>query len=425
MPSEGVPLPQTEPTKGLPPVAPPSGKFIAQLFLVPLAIVCASVCIYYVLRGLTGGFGTPDVRAFLDRLRDPNPDIRWRAADDLAQFLQKDLARDARFASNPELALDLAELLHNAADNHDPNEKSIQEALVKAVGLDADKERTRLLTRLEKERSYLEYLTACLGNVLVPAGVPLLSEMALSEKGVTEEAVLLKRRQAVWSLANLGRNLERFDALAPERQDEVITQLELESTRPGRRGEWAKAAHACLRGRREKRSAALGLDVTLAECARASNPELRKMVALALTYWEGDAGANQLMETTLVKLSHDDGFGAGEDQRLRGLEIRYHAALALARRGSDRVPVPLLVDMLSEEQLQRNLRMKKDGRDVPDQDAAQATLANALKVIAELHARQPERDLSVLRPALEQLMKSQQAALRVEAERVLQLLGQR
>lgn len=425
MPSEGVPISSAEPSKGLPAVAPPSGKFIAQLFLIPLAIVCASVCIYYLLRGMTGGLGTPDVRAFLDRLRDPNPDIRWRAADDLAQFLQKDLARDARFASNPELALDLAELLREAAENHDPNEKSIQEALAKAAGQDADQERTRLLTRLEKERSYLEYLTACLGNVLVPAGVPLLSELALSEKGITEEAILLKRRQAVWSLANLGRNLERFDTLVSERQEEVLTQLEREATQAGRRGDWAKVAQACLRGRRDKQPVALGLDVTLAECAKASNSELRKMTALALTYWEGTARENQLMESTLVKLSHDDGFGAGEDQRLRGLEIRYHAALALARRGSDQVPLPLLVDMLSEEHLQRNLRMKKDGRDVPDQDAAQATLANVLKVIAELHARQPERDLSALRPALEQLTTSSQAALRIEAERVLQMLGQR
>src|SRR5262249_30492402 len=199
-------------------------------------------------------------------------------------------------------------------------------------------------------------------------------------------------------------------------------QLDAESAGTGRRSDWAKKAHACLAARREGKSSAMGLDVTLAQCASAEAPELRKMTALALMYWEGDAQENQLMEQTLLKLAFDDGFGAPEDQRLRGLEIRYHAALGLARRGSEKAPLALLQEMLSEDQLEKNLRLRKDGRDVPDRDAAQATLANALKVVAELRARRPDRDLSALEPALEQLTKSSQKALRVEAERVLQLL---
>jgi hypothetical protein len=425
MHADANPVPKTDTAKGLPAVAPPSGKFIAQLFLVPLAIVCGCVLIYYVGRGLTVGFRAPDVRPFLEQLRDSNPEIRWRGADGLALLLQKDLAGEVRFVSNPELALDLADLLDEAAKNHDPTEQAIRDSLAKLAGPDADKERERLLKKLEMERSYLEYLTACVGHVMIPAGAPLLSDMALKKEGASEETILLRRRQAVWSLANLGRNLERFTSLPVERQEEVLAQLNQEIARPGKRGDWARKAHDCLAARRQGNAMAIGLDATLAECAKAENPELRKMVALALTYWQGNVEENQLMEQTLVKLAHDDGFGASDDQRLRSLEVRYHAALALARRGSDKTPFQLLAEMLNEEQLERNLRRRHEGRDLPDRDAAQATLANALKVVTELHARQPERDLSKLYPALEQLTRSSQAAVRVEAERVLRELGQR
>ncbi len=426
MQSDRTPVSPPDTPKGLPAIAPPSGKFLAQLFLVPLAIVCGLIAVYYVAQGLFGGFGRTDVRTYLERLKDPNPDIRWRAADDLAQFLHKDLMSDARVASDPRVALDLAELLQEAIRNYDPMERSTREQLAKATEPEAIRERARLLKKLETERSYLEYLTACLGNLLIPAGVPLLSDMALSREGVNEESVLLKRRQAVWALANLGRHLERFTALPPERQEEALARLAEEAGRPGPRGEWAGKASACLAGRGDDKPTALGLDVVFAECAKADNPELRKMAALALMYWEGDAEENERMEQTLLQLAHDDGFGAQENQRMRGLEVRYHAALALARRGSAKVPLHLLQQMLSEEQLAKDLRLRnKDGRDVPDREAAQATLANALKAITELHRRQPDRDLSALRPALRQLTQSPQAALRVEAERVLQLVSKR
>ena len=51
MPSDG---PLNQP-KGLPVVVPPSGKFIAQLFLVPFLIVTLIVCFLLTINWLVGG----------------------------------------------------------------------------------------------------------------------------------------------------------------------------------------------------------------------------------------------------------------------------------------------------------------------------------------------------------------------------------
>ncbi len=100
------PLP--EPPKGLPVVEPPSGKFIAQLFLVPLLIVTVLVCFYVFVKWWVDSAFTP--ADYLTKLDNPNPDIRWRGAEDLAQVL----LRDDQLASNPSFALDIAERLRLA-----------------------------------------------------------------------------------------------------------------------------------------------------------------------------------------------------------------------------------------------------------------------------------------------------------------------
>ena len=66
---------------GLPPVAPPSGKFILQLFLVPGLIVAGLVLVALGLQWLTGAHHNPE--KYLEGLDDPNPEVRWRTAADL------------------------------------------------------------------------------------------------------------------------------------------------------------------------------------------------------------------------------------------------------------------------------------------------------------------------------------------------------
>src|SRR3954469_9223602 len=94
--------------KGLPPVVAPSGRFIAQLFLVPGLIVAGAVVVLLGFSWLAGGPRSP--AAFLPHLGGPNPDIRWPTASDLAQVLRRDdaLATDAAFGLN------LADLLREA-----------------------------------------------------------------------------------------------------------------------------------------------------------------------------------------------------------------------------------------------------------------------------------------------------------------------
>src|SRR5262249_28865830 len=225
---------------------------------------------------------------------------------------------------------------------------------------------------LEAERNYLVYLAACLGNFALPTGVLLLNEMIQNEGGPDAKAVARRRWRAVWALANLGGNLKRFDKLAPERQQAVAAQLEEEAAAGSERGRWADAALTWLRGRQTGSPHALGTDVALARCAGDPNPFLRATAALALNFWEGDAAENALMEKTLLRLAQDDGHGQelvaalhedeeqapGGVSKYPGLQIRYQATLALARRGSPKASLELLRDMLDEEAQRQNFQTR-------------------------------------------------------------------
>ena len=46
------------------------------------------------------------------------------------------------------------------------------------------------------------------------------------------------------------------------------------------------------------------VDQAMAQCAKAEDPYLRGLVAMALNFWEGD-----LVEPTLQRLAQDDGHG--------------------------------------------------------------------------------------------------------------------
>ena len=47
----------------------------------------------------------------------------------------------------------------------------------------------------------------------------------------------------------------------------------------------------------------------LLDRAEADDPFLRKLSALALTFWEGTPAENRRIEEALVRLTHDDGHG--------------------------------------------------------------------------------------------------------------------
>ncbi len=153
---------------GLPPVTPPSGRFIAQLFLVPGIIVLGAVTVLWGFSWLIGASRTPE--QFLKELSSTNLDVRRRAASDLSQVLTK----DPTLASNPRFTLDLADLLSQAlreeenAENHRGSESGRREA----SNSQADRE------TLEGNKRYVQFLISCLGNCSLPVGVPLLCEVA-------------------------------------------------------------------------------------------------------------------------------------------------------------------------------------------------------------------------------------------------------
>lgn len=414
---------------------PPSGRFLARLFLVPGLIVALAVVMLLGFSWLASGARSP--ARLLDNLRDSNPDVKWRAAHDLAQVL----LRDDQLASNPKFALDLAEQMRHALSENGQTEGKLAEMARKQLVDDEDREHREFRRKLEAQRSSIQYLSACLGNLATPVGASLLNELAVQDNGASPETLTLRHRQALWALANLGRNCQRFDKLPEERQRLVLSELEAEAADVGReRGQWARVAWEYLHCPSPRSLAALGVPATLTQAAADRDPFARELVALNLNFWDGDAKESADLEALLVKLSHDDGHGDVSPVRPRderepsseaitkipGLEIRYNATVALARRGSKQLRLDVLKDMLTEELQRDNFRIRrKNGQEVPDEATARTALTTALQAVVELQRKRPETDLAELHPAIARLAESSSQALKVEAERTLLILGKK
>jgi hypothetical protein len=295
MSSEVVPSENHEPGKGLPPVAPPSGKFIIQLFLVPGMIVVVAVLILMGATWLVGGESTPET--LLERLDNSNENVRWRAAAEIAQRLP----RDPNLAANPRVALRLTGLLRKAIDELNKAEQGLSEN-------DRQKNAKTLLAK----RKDVKFLCPCVGNLLLPTGAPVLTELALRKQGGDVKTVAVLRQKAVWSLANLGNNLKRFDQTPQDQKDAVLDELRLATASQSSSAAWAQLTVDYLEGTRKN----LGVVEALAQCAdTARDPvddaNLRELTAFALTFWQGgDAAEQALAEKTLIALAHDNGHGA-------------------------------------------------------------------------------------------------------------------
>ena len=444
----------TTPPAGLPPVAPPSGKLMLQLFLVPGLIVA-----FLVVAWLVGGwlFGTSYSKdTFLKNLNDPNAEVRWRTAEQLAQVLLRDdvLAADGDFAWRLALQLDKTRDAARAA------EQSYADRVKTLSKEDADAERHKL----EPDRNYISYLSACLGGFMVPVGAPALKDLAQQKQGMDPRALALQRRQAVWALANLGENLKRFDKLSVPQKDALLgdmrtalwdaaggggkedfmkltadqrdAALQKLDVRPQpQHADWLRDTLAALKKRTQGVDDDMGVGDALIACSRdRDDPYLRELSAFAMNFWRGDAAANARMEDALAALIQDD--GAGEDKladlseekdnspteavsKVPGLQIRFNAAVALARFGSDKARLDVLKDMLDDNYLRGNLvlRPRNGGAEQPNEELVGQTLINALKAVAELHKKRPDLDLSTLAPAVDALAASGNPDVRTEAEK--------
>src|SRR5262249_7265624 len=208
-----------------------------------------------------------------------------------------------------------------------------------------------------------------------------------------------------------------------------------EAAGSGERGQWARSALERLQDRRAGKAHALGDDYL--SLADAEDPFLRELVAFSLNFWEGDEQENKRIDETLGRLSRDMGKGEellaqltdDEDTATQtitkypGLKVRYNATIALARRGSPRVSLPMLKEMLDESAQMDNFRRKlTNGKEVADEALARQTVVTTLQAIAELHREAPQLDLSELRPAIDKLAESDNVLIRTEVKNTQSVL---
>ncbi|MCI0682862.1 MAG: hypothetical protein L0Y71_12235 [Gemmataceae bacterium] len=297
------PTPAPPPAPGLPPVTPPSGRFIAQLFLVPGMIVLVAVMIILAINYLFIGGYTPAY--FLSKLDSDNADIRWRGASDLAQHIKRPESK--RLKADAAFALDLADRLRDALADLDQAERELAAKIAKLPPTDQDKEWRRLTPR--KKRDYVEYLAAALGDFYVPVGVPLLCEIIEREEAPDRLSNTMRRRRAIWALSNLGAHVQAFAReLSAEQQAAALEQMSEELAGPA--SERRRYARTALHYLDKSKVAAdepglVLVDHALARCARSADRYLREHVAMAFNFWDGDRA-----EETLLRLAEDDGFGA-------------------------------------------------------------------------------------------------------------------
>jgi hypothetical protein len=285
------------PAPGLPPVVPPSGRHIVQMFLVPGFIVAAVVLVLLFFTWLQSGHS--DASGIIANLDAANAEVRWRAANDLTQRLK----RDDNLAASPQLSLRLCELLQKRLEEYD-----------QAVKAPKDRSNPENRKELLGHRKDVQFLVACVGNLMVPTGSELLSKVLSRPGGSDEDGRILLRREAVWAMSNLGNNLAKLKDLSSDRRVEIISGLQAESAAGGDRKRWADVAIDYLQALQDgKQPSSHGVVEALAAAADNAGPDsdvfLRELVGHALNFWHGDDKEEKLIDATLVKLAHDNGEG--------------------------------------------------------------------------------------------------------------------
>ncbi|MEI7687072.1 MAG: hypothetical protein WCL32_18800 [Planctomycetota bacterium] len=281
--------------RDLPPVAPPSGRFIAQLFLVPGLIVFFVVLLVIGINYMFVGGQRPN--EFLQRIDSDNADIRWRGANDLAQVLER--KESVKLRSDVGFALDLCERLDKAVKVLEDDEAAI--ALAQKT-----KESPNAYRKLDAQRNFVNFLAASLRNFNVPAGAPSLCAIVVKDEGSDIVNGATRRRLALWSLANLGDSIKGYKALKPDEQALILALLRNEQTSSSEvRRKGAKNALKILNEFPDADDPELiAIDQTIDVASKAEDQYLRELAAYALNFWDGP-----LAESTLLRLTTDQGFG--------------------------------------------------------------------------------------------------------------------
>ncbi len=282
---------------GLPPVQPPSGRFIARLFLAPGLIILVVVLI---LMGLSYWNSAREPAYYLAQLDSENTDIRWRGASDLAQILKRSEPATLRWKADAKLALDLAERLDLAFQRLVHDEKAIGAQFAAS----SDNNKHLLWRKLRKDRDYVVYLAGLLAQFRAPVGAPVLCKILNHDASPDLKGNTQQRRLTLWALINLGESLKGFANLPADQQKSVIAALKEEAAREGARADWARTGLHYLDRTSTNTQRVERVDETLARLADAEDQFLRKLVAMSFIFWDGEHA-----EATLLKLANDNGHG--------------------------------------------------------------------------------------------------------------------
>jgi hypothetical protein len=291
-----------KPDAGLPPVQPPSARFIGQLFVIPglIVLVIVGLCLFSnVLFKKQRGPGY-----FLQQLDSSNLDIRWRGASDLAQILKRPEPAALRWKADATFALDLAERLDSAYKDLLDEERNVANEIAKSN----DKDKNLLWRKVRPKRDMVSFLASALGEFHVPVGAPLLCTIAGHESAGDANGNTLQRRQAMWALINMGEQLKGFAKMPKEQQEMTLEVLRAEArkgTTP--RANWARTALHYVDPTSLRFIGQDGVtlvDEALVKLAESDDRYVRELVAMAFNFWDGPKA-----EATLLKLTHDNGHG--------------------------------------------------------------------------------------------------------------------
>ncbi len=288
---------------GLPPVQPPSGRFLAQLFVIPGLIILVLVVLYIGSKMMVTRQHEPAY--FLNQLDSDNEDIRWRGASDLAQILKRTESATLRWKADPKFALDIAERL----------DMTLQRLIKKeaAIGVQAatndDKNKSLIWRPLQKDRDHLIYLAAALGEFHAPVGAPVLCSILKHDASPDLKGNTQQRRMVLWALINMGVSLNDFAKVPAETREKLLAGLQQEAATPGDAARAARARTALYYLEKARlpegsQDGVVKVDETLAYCGQADDQFLRKLTALSFSFWDGAQA-----EPTLLRLVNDTGWG--------------------------------------------------------------------------------------------------------------------
>jgi hypothetical protein len=185
-PGDGLP-------EHLPPVEPPSAGFIVQLFVVPAIIVAAVIGVYLLFGRMAAG--QADWRQMVSDIKSDNPNVRWRAALNLAEALDAEAGRkgdEQKLSSIPEIATALNDLTIEQlkTNGNDDEHRQQLQYLLKAIGrMDAIDQTWPALRDALDPRQDVETRKQALQSIAMIAGREREAGHVLDHAGVVDAVV--------------------------------------------------------------------------------------------------------------------------------------------------------------------------------------------------------------------------------------------